>query len=81
MKMMERCNNKRNHKYPLYGGRGITVCERWRLFENFLNDMGVRPHGRTLDRWPDPYGNYEPTNCRWANAVQQRNNLRNDPYL
>lgn len=73
--MGQRCNNPKNKKYNLYGGRGVTVCERWRVFANFLADMGERPVGKTLDRI-NPFGNYEPGNCRWATAKEQANNLR-----
>lgn len=71
--MIQRCTNPKVPKWKHYGGRGITVCERWRDFTNFLADMGERPDGRTLDR-TDPDGNYEPGNCRWATAVEQRHN-------
>jgi hypothetical protein len=74
--MKERCTNSRCHAYASYGGRGITVCERWSAsFENFLADMGKRPDGKTLDRI-DNDGNYEPSNCRWATASEQRRNQR-----
>jgi hypothetical protein len=71
-----RCTNRNNTKYPIYGGRGITVCARWRYsFENFLADMGEKPIGLSIDRI-DVNGNYEPGNCRWATAKQQRQNQR-----
>jgi hypothetical protein len=73
--MLQRCNNPKNTRYKYYGGRGISVCERWRLFINFLADMGERPPGTTLDRI-DPNGNYEPGNCRWATQSQQIKNRR-----
>lgn len=71
--MLSRCKNPR---FKYYYGLGVTVCERWLTFENFLADMGERPAGTTLDRYPDPSGNYEPGNCRWATPKQQRNNQR-----
>ena len=77
--MIGRCYNETDHKYPDYGGRGITICERWRgSFENFLADMGERPSPKhTIDR-VDNAGNYEPGNCRWATAVEQGQNKRNN---
>jgi hypothetical protein len=54
---------------------GIEICDRWRVFSNFLADMGERPEGMTLDRI-NPFGNYEPGNCRWATPGQQRMNTR-----
>jgi hypothetical protein len=68
--MRHRCDNESNVGYAQYGGRGISYCERWALFENFLADMGERPEGKTLDRI-DPDGNYEPSNCRWATVSEQ----------
>lgn len=79
--MRQRCNDKNCCHYPDYGERGITVCERWNSFENFLVDMGPRPDGTTLDRFPDVNGNYEPGNCRWATSRQQSRNRRNSLYL
>ncbi len=74
--MIQRCTNPTNNRYSNYGGRGITVCPRWRdSFEHFLSDMGLRPNGQTLDRLNSD-GNYEPGNCRWATASEQNRNRR-----
>lgn len=73
--MKKRCNMKSHISYPNYGGRGISVCERWDVFENFLADMGERPSGKTLDR-KDVNGNYTPENCRWATLSEQQKNKR-----
>jgi hypothetical protein len=72
--MHDRCFREKHPAYSRYGGRGITVCARWREFENFLADMGERPEGMTLDRFPNKDGDYEPGNCRWATAAQQGSN-------
>lgn len=74
--MKSRCLNPHDDNFHNYGGRGISICKRWLKFENFLADMGKRPVGRTLDRFPDKNGNYERRNCRWATWKEQMNNTR-----
>lgn len=73
--MIARCTNPKATDYHLYGGRGITVCDRWHSFEAFYADMGARPEGMTLDR-KDGNKGYCKSNCRWADAVVQANNRR-----
>jgi len=68
--MWYRCTVPTHGLYRNYGARGISVCERWRSFDNFVGDMGTRPPQTTLDRI-DNDGNYEPDNCRWATAKTQ----------
>lgn len=76
-----RCYKKNHPYYPDYGGRGITVCERWlNSFENFLSDMGRCPDGHTIDRINND-GNYEPSNCRWATKVEQASNRKSNRVL
>lgn len=75
--MIQRCTNPLNGRWKDYGGRGIKICKRWLTFENFLADMGQRPsRDLSLDRYPNPNGNYEPKNCRWATRKEQQNNSR-----
>ncbi len=79
--MVNRCHNPNNSSFARYGGRGVSVCDRWRFGEDgksgfvcFLEDMGERPEGHTLDR-VNAAGNYEPSNCRWATVTTQRRNI------
>jgi hypothetical protein len=76
--LFKRCYQKGFRYYPLYGGRGITVCDRWKEpqgqgFLNFLADMGERPNGASIDRLDNNRG-YEPGNCRWATPKEQSRN-------
>ena len=78
--MLRRCYNKNERQYPGYGGRGISVCERWRDkngqgFSNFVFDMGPRGDGKSLDRINND-GNYEPSNCCWSDRTTQARNKR-----
>jgi len=78
--MLSRCRNVRHQLYKNYGGRGITVCDRWLVFENFLSDMGRRPPKRSLDRINNSRG-YERENCRWATAKEQARNQRGNKWV
>ena len=79
--MVSRCTKKKDSNFPLYGGRGIEVCKRWRKsFDAFVSDMGIRPAGTTLDR-ENNNGHYEPGNCRWATPVEQGKNRRTNRVI
>lgn len=72
--MKRRCLNPRDKDFRYYGGRGVSVCDRWLSFENFVLDMGEAPDGLTIDRFPDGNGPYQPGNCRWASMKEQNRN-------
>ncbi len=81
-RMFARCYNPKTSSHANYGGRGITVCERWKDFATFLADMGPRPTPlHQIDRFPNNDGNYEPGNCRWATKSQQMRNTRMTIFL
>jgi hypothetical protein len=73
--MIRRCNNPKDKDYPKYGGKGVSVCPEWLDYATFAKDMGEPQGDETLDRI-DVYGNYEPSNCRWAGLTQQARNVR-----
>jgi hypothetical protein len=74
--MLARCHNPGARDYPKYGALGVRVCPRWHRFEDFLTDMGERPAGQELDRFPNPHGNYEKANARWASHSDNQKNKR-----
>ncbi|SOY79980.1 conserved hypothetical protein [Cupriavidus taiwanensis] len=78
--MLRRCRDPKNRAYQDYGGRGITVCERWLIFENFYADMGDIPPSKTLDRINNSLG-YSPENCRWATIHEQARNTRSNRMI
>lgn len=78
--MHARCYNTKHAAYPRYGGRGITVCQRWHDYDKFLADMGERPDGTTLERKNNNRG-YTPGNCYWATRTEQQRNRRSNRYL
>lgn len=78
--MIYRCYNEKAPNYENYGGRGISVCDRWMDFENFLIDMGIPPDGFSLDRI-DNGDQYSPENCRWADVQTQSNNRRTNTFI
>lgn len=79
--MIRRCTKPEHPSYKNYGGRGIKVCERWMVFENFLSDVGPKPSRRhTIDRI-DSDGDYEPKNCRWSTRVEQNRNKSDNVWI
>ncbi len=78
--MLTRCCNPRSKSYPNYGGRGITVCERWQNFENFYADMGEPPPNCTIERVNNELG-YSPENCKWEPKKVQARNTRVNRYI
>ncbi len=76
--MKDRCYCKSHSEYERYGALGIVVCDKWKdSYENFLEDMGERPENHSLDRI-NPFGNYDPENCRWATYKEQANNKKHN---
>lgn len=73
--MKMRCLVPKATSYQYYGAKGVTICKEWLVYQNFLNDMGERPKGKTLDRI-NTFGNYEPSNCKWSTVEEQNRNKR-----
>ena len=78
--MIQRCNDPKSHIYKDYGARGITVCDRWLSYENFFEDMGVRPFNTSIER-VDNFLGYNPGNCIWATKTEQGRNKRNNVFV
>lgn len=79
--MLDRCRNPNHPQFHYWGGKGVAVCERWKVFKNFLADMGCRPaKGYSLERRDSAQG-YSPQNCYWATSEQQSNNLKSNIRL
>lgn len=78
--MKRRCEDPLHNNFKYYGGRGITVCDRWMKFENFVEDMKERPEGKTISR-KDNDGNYSKENCEWSDKVSQENNKSSNTWI
>lgn len=78
--MRQRCLNPNSQRYYTHGGRGITICDRWGVFKNFLEDMGLKPDGYTLERVNNDAG-YSPDNCKWATPHEQARNRRTNVFV
>lgn len=79
--MRARCRNPKDSHFHLYGGKGVSVCERWNSYANFLDDMGRRPSDLHSIERNDSNGNYEPSNCRWATQIEQCNNTSRNRFV